>query len=568
MNGADGGIGAAQPWLAGYPGNVDWHAEIPVRPLYALLDEAVARYAERCCIDFLDKRYSYREIGELANRVAKGLRRLGVKRGTKVGLFLPNCPYAVIFYYGILKAGGTVVNFNPLYAERELIHQIEDSDTEIMVTLDLKALCGKLLPLVKKTGLKTVIVCSMAAILPFPKNILFPVAKRKEIARFADGDRTVSFDEVVANDGAVVPPEIDPRTEIALLQYTGGTTGVPKGAMLTHANAVANAMQLRLWAPALGGQAEKILGVLPLFHVFAMTVVMNHGLLLGAEMILLPRFDLKQLLKTIDKKKPTVFVGVPTLYAAINNAKETASTNLRSLKYCISGGAPLPLEVKHRFEELSGCVLVEGYGLSETAPVATCNPFLGENRRGSIGLPLPGTTVEIVAIDGSELVLPAGERGEVCIRGPQVMAGYWKKPEETAKAMRGGRFHSGDIGYIDAEGYIYIVDRLKEMILCGGYNVYPRNVEEAIYMHPAVAECAVIGVADPYRGQTVKAFVVLREGESVTKDALCEFLKDKLSPIEMPKQIEFRQSLPKTAIGKILKKTLVAEEEAKAPAAA
>ena len=568
MNGADGGIGAAQPWLAGYPGNVDWHAEIPVRPLYALLDEAVARYAERCCIDFLDKRYSYREIGELANRVAKGLRRLGVKRGTKVGLFLPNCPYAVIFYYGILKAGGTVVNFNPLYAERELIHQIEDSDTEIMVTLDLKALCGKLLPLVKKTGLKTVIVCSMAAILPFPKNILFPVAKRKEIARFADGDRTVSFDEVVANDGAVVPPEIDPRTEIALLQYTGGTTGVPKGAMLTHANAVATAMQLRLWAPARGGQAEKILGVLPLFHVFAMTVVMNHGLLLGAEMILLPRFDLKQLLKTIDKKKPTVFVGVPTLYAAINNAKETASTNLRSLKYCISGGAPLPLEVKHRFEELSGCVLVEGYGLSETAPVATCNPFLGENRRGSIGLPLPGTTVEIVAIDGSELVLPAGERGEVCIRGPQVMAGYWKKPEETAKAMRGGRFHSGDIGYVDAEGYIYIVDRLKEMILCGGYNVYPRNVEEAIYMHPAVAECAVIGVADAYRGQTVKAFVVLREGQSLTKEALCAFLEDKLSPIEMPKQIEFRQSLPKTAIGKILKKTLVAEEEAKAPAAA
>jgi long-chain acyl-CoA synthetase len=568
MNGADGGIGTAKPWLAGYPSNVDWHAEIPVRPLYALLDEAVARYADRCCIDFLDKRYSYREIGELASRAAKGLRRLGVKRGTKVGLFLPNCPYAVIFYYGILKAGGTVVNFNPLYAERELIHQIEDSDTEIMVTLDLKALCGKLLPLVKKTGLKTVIVCSMAAILPFPKNILFPVAKRKEIARFADGDRTVSFEEVVANDGAIVPPEIDPRTEIALLQYTGGTTGVPKGAMLTHANAVANAMQLRLWAPGLGGQAEKILGVLPLFHVFAMTVVMNHGLLLGAEMILLPRFDLKQLLKTIDKKKPTVFVGVPTLYAAINNAKETASTNLRSLKYCISGGAPLPLEVKHRFEQLSGCVLVEGYGLSETAPVATCNPFLGENRPGSIGLPMPGTTVEIVAIDGSERVLPAGERGEVCIRGPQVMAGYWKKPEETAKAMRGGRFHSGDIGYIDQDGFIYIVDRLKEMILCGGYNVYPRNVEEAIYIHPAVAECAVIGVADAYRGQTVKAFVVLRDGQSVTKEALCAFLEDKLSPIEMPKQVEFRKGLPKTAIGKILKKTLVAEEEAKAPAAA
>jgi long-chain acyl-CoA synthetase len=380
--------------------------------------------------------------------------------------------------------------------------------------------------------------------------------------------RTVFYEEIVANDGAIAPADIDPEADIALLQYTGGTTGVPKGAMLTHANAVANAVQLRLWAPGLGAQPEKILGVLPLFHVFAMTVVMTHGLLLGAEMILLPRYELRQLLKTIEKKKPTVFVGVPTLYAAINNAKETQGTNLRSLKYCISGGAPLPLEVKHRFEELSGCVLVEGYGLSETAPVATCNPFLGENRDGSIGLPLPGTIVEIVAIDGSDRVLPPGERGEVCIRGPQVMKGYWKKPEESAKALKGGRFHSGDIGYIDAEGYIYIVDRLKEMILCGGYNVYPRNVEEAIYMHPAVAECAVIGVADPYRGQTVKAFVVLREGQSLTKDALCEFLKDKLSPIEMPKQIEFRASLPKTAIGKILKKALVAEEEAKAPAAA
>ena len=568
MNGADGGIGGSRPWLAGYPSNVDWNAEIPVKPLYALLDEAVARYDTRCCIDFLDKRYSYREIGELANRAAKGLVRLGVKRGTKVGLFLPNCPYAVIFYFGILKAGGTVVNFNPLYAERELIHQIQDSDTEIMVTLDLKALCGKLLPLVRKTGLKKVIVCSMAAILPFPKNILFPVAKRKEIARFTEGDQTITFEELAANDGAVTPPEIDPRAESALLQYTGGTTGVPKGAMLTHANAVANAVQLRLWAPGLGSSQEKILGVLPLFHVFAMTVVMNHGLLLGAEMILLPRFDLRQLLRTIDKKKPTVFVGVPTLYAAINNAKETASISLRSLKYCISGGAPLPLEVKHRFENLAGCVLVEGYGLSETAPVATCNPFLGENRPGSIGLPLPGTTVEILAIDGSDRLLPAGERGEVCIRGPQVMAGYWKKPEETAKALKGGRFHSGDIGYTDAEGYIYIVDRLKEMILCGAYNVYPRNVEEAIYMHPAVAECAVIGIADSYRGQTVKAFVVLREGKAATKEELCVFLEDKLSPIEMPKQIEFRASLPKTAIGKILKKTLLAEEEAKAKAPA
>lgn len=568
MTGVDGGVGISHPWLSAYPRNVDWNADIPVKPLYALMDEAAERFSERACIDFLDKRYSYREIGDLVNRAAKGLARLGVGRGTKVGLFLPNCPYAVIFYFGILKAGATVVNFNPLYAERELVNQITDSDTEIMVTLDLKALCDKLLPLMARTGLRKVIVCPMAATLPFPKNLLFPIVKRKEIARPKNDGRTISFDAVVANDGAFTPPAIEPATGIALLQYTGGTTGVPKGAMLSHANVVANAIQLRLWTPSLGEAQEKILGVLPLFHVFAMTVVMNYALLMGAEMILLPRFELEQLLKVIQKKKPTVCAAVPTIYTAINNAKETPGTDLRSLKFCISGGAPLPVEVKHRFEELTGCVLVEGYGLSETSPVATCNPLLGQNKPGSIGLPLPGTVIEIVAIDGSERVLPPGERGEVCIRGPQVMQGYWKKPDESATALKGGRFHSGDIGTMDEQGYIFIVDRLKEMILCGGYNVYPRNVEEAIYMHPAVAECAVIGIPDPYRGQTVKAFVVLREGESLTKDALSEFLKDKLSPIELPKQVEFRSTLPKTAIGKILKKSLAAEEDAKAKAPA
>ncbi len=568
MNGADGGVGASRPWLSAYPSNVDWNAEISVKPLYALMDEAAERFAERVCIDFLDKRYTYREIGDLVNRAAKGLSRLGVRRGVKVGLFLPNCPYSVIFYFGILKAGGTVVNFNPLYAERELLHQATDSETEFMVTLDLKVLCDKVLPLISKAGLKKLIVCPMAAILPFPKNLLFPIAKRKEIARLEDDGRIIFFEEAIANDGKFAPPAIDPLTDIALLQYTGGTTGVPKGAMLNHANVVANASQLQLWAPGHDVTQEKIVGVLPLFHVFAMTAVMNYALLLGAEMILLPRFDLQQLLTVIQKKKPTVLAAVPTIYTAINNAKETRGTHLRSLKFCISGGAPLPVEVKHRFEELTGCVLVEGYGLSETSPVATCNPLAGKNKPGSIGLPLPGTVIEIVAIDGSERVLPPGERGEVCIRGPQVMHGYWKKPEESAKALKGGRFHSGDIGYMDEEGYIFIVDRLKEMILCGGYNVYPRNVEEAIYMHPAVAECAVIGIYDPYRGQSAKAFVVLREGQSLTQETLVAFLKDKLSPIEIPKQVEFRSTLPKTAIGKILKKSLIAEEEAKAKAPA
>src|SRR5262249_43056835 len=286
--------------------------------------------------------------------------------------------------------------------------------------------------------LAKIVLCPMAAALPFPKNLLYPVARRKDLVQVASDPRHILFDRLVANDGAINPEPIDPAKTVALLQYTGGTTGVPKGAMLTHANVTANVCQLRLWGPELEIGVERILGVLPLFHVFAMTVVMNQALLLGAEMVLLPRFELDQLLHVIERKKPTVFVGVPTIYAAIAAHKDAARANLRSLKCCISGGAPLPLEVKHRFEHLTGCVLVEGYGLSETAPVATCNPFRGENRPGSIGLPVPGTIIEIVALDGSERVLPAGERGEICIRGPQVMQGYWNKPEESAKALRGG----------------------------------------------------------------------------------------------------------------------------------
>jgi len=560
MNGAVRG-GATHRWLAAYPDDVNWRAPIPARSLPDLWDEAARRFADKPCIDFLDKRYTYAEVGRLIDRAAKGLQKLGVGPGTKVGLFLPNTPYFVILYFATLKAGATVVNYNPLYAEREILHQIEDSETDIMVTLDLRVLLGKLDPLLAKSRLKTVIVCPMAAILPFPKNLLFPIARRKDVASVPSDGRHIRFADLIANDGRVEWQAIDPAGTIALLQYTGGTTGVPKGAMLTHANVTANAEQLRLWAPGVTPGQERILGVLPLFHVFAMTVVMTHGVLNGCEMVLLPRFELDKLLGVIQRKRPTVFVGVPTLYGAINTHPEAAHTDLRSLRYCLSGGAPLPVEVKHAFERLTGCTLVEGYGLSESSPVATCNPFKGANKPGSIGLPLPGTTVEIVSLDGDDRVMGVGERGEITIRGPQVMQGYWKRPEETERVLRGGRLHTGDVGTMDEDGYVFVVDRLKELILAGGYNVYPRNVEEAIYMHPAIAECAVIGVPDSYRGQTVKAFLVLRQGMSLDAESLKAFLADKLSPIEMPRQVEVRASLPKTAIGKILKKTLLAEEE-------
>jgi len=551
------------PWERAYPADVDYHAALPRRPLYELMDEAARAFADRPCLDFLGKRSTYREIGALVDRAARGFQEMGVRKGVRVGLFLPNTPYYVICYYGILKAGGTVVNFNPLYAERELKHQIDDSGVETMVTLDLAVLYDKMARMLDETGLKRVVVCPMAEILPFPKNWLFPVAKRKELAKLRKDDTTVPFARLTANDGRPAPVSIDPDADVAVLQYTGGTTGVPKGAMLTHANLTANAEQCSLWFVGAEPGKERMLGVLPFFHVFAMTVVMNLSIRFGAEIILLPRFDLDQVMQTIHDKKPTLFPAVPTIYTAINHHKDLGKFDVSSIRFCFSGGAPLPVEVKEAFERNTGCILVEGYGLSESSPVATGNPLRGVNKPGSIGLPIPGTVIEIVSLEEPKRVLPPGEKGEVCIRGPQVMKGYWNKPQETAETLQDGRLHTGDVGLMDEDGYVFIVDRIKDMILCSGFNVYPRNVEEAIYLHPAVAECVVAGVPDEYRGQTVKAYVRLLDGEDLTKEELCAFLKDKLSPIEMPKIVEFRGELPKTMIGKLNRKALLEEEKAK-----
>lgn len=559
----------AHIWEKSYPPGVVWNAPIPQRSMVELIDTAVAKFGPNACIDFLDKKFTYAQVGDLVNRVAKGLQEMGVTKGRKVGLFLPNTPYAVIFYYGILKAGGTVVNYNPLYAEREIEHMIEDSETDFMVTLDLKVTFDKLAKMIGRTRLKTIIACPMSGILPFPKNILFPLVKRKEVADTSVVAAHVkSFKAVIANDGRPAPVSVDPAEDVAVLQYTGGTTGVPKGAMLTHGNLYANTTQAALWFPEAEEGKERMLGVLPLFHVFAMTGVMNWPLLKGAEIVLLPRFELDQVMQTIHKKKPTLFPAVPTIYTAINNHKERDKYDLSSIKFCISGGAPLPVEVKAEFEKVTGCKLVEGYGLSESSPVATTNPVNGISKAGSIGLPLPGTLIEIMSLDDRTKPVARGERGEICIRGPQVMKGYWNKPEATADAIVDGRLHTGDVGYMDEDGFTFIVDRIKDMILAGGYNVYPRNVEEALYQHPGVAECIVLGVPDPYRGQTVKAYIKVRDGYEVTVEELKQFLQDKLSPIEMPKLYEFRDELPKTMIGKLSRKALLDEMAAKEKASA
>ena len=550
-------------WLKSYPEGVDWNMPIPAKPLFKLLDDAVARFPQRPCIDFLGRVYTYGELDVLVDRAAAGFQGLGVEKGTKVGLFLPNCPQFVICYYAILKAGGTVVNYSPLYSEPELLQQIEDSQTDIMVTLNLTALYPKAQAVLEQSRLKLLVVGTMSEVLPFPKNWLFPLVKRRDVVRAPNDASHVPFEELLNNEGGHEPATIDPENDVAVLQYTGGTTGVPKGAMLTHANIFINTMQCGVWFPALEPGAERIMGVLPFFHVFAMTAVMNMSIHLGAVIIMHPRFELDAVLKDVNKKRPTVFDGVPTMFGAINNHPKLQDFDLKSIKACISGGAPLPVEVKQRFEELSGCKLVEGYGLTECSPVATCNPFSDDAKAGSIGLPMPGTVIEIVDRDDPGKVLPQGETGEICVSGPQVMAGYWRNEAATRDVIADGRLRTGDVGYTDEDGYTFIIDRIKDLILVSGFNVYPRHVEDGIYQHPAVEEVTVIGVPDEYQGQSVKAFVKPREGQALGEEELRTFLQDRLGRHEVPKHIEFRDTLPKTMIGKLSKKELVAEEEAK-----
>ena len=499
---------------------------------------------------------TYAELAHDVNRTAKGLQALGVAKGTRVGLLLPNCPAFPVFYYAILKAGGTVVNFNPLYSIPELITQARDADIGIMVTLDLKATFPRAKALLDDGTLKHIAVVPFHTMLPLMKGLLFRAFKQGDVSSWAAVRGVIAAHEIQANDGRFDAPAID-ASEVAVLQYTGGTTGTPKGAMLTHANLSVNVQQCAAWfggMPVVG--EERFFCVIPFFHVFAMTGLLNFAVSLAAQMIMLPRFDLKQALKVFDETRPTVMAGVPTLFNALAKAPDIKSHDLSSLKFCISGGAPLPLEVKREFERVSGCTLVEGYGLSETSPVSHINPPGGPVREGSIGLPVPGTLMSLRQIGAPEREVAPGEKGEICIAGPQVMKGYWRKPQDTAESFVGEYFRTGDVAYMDGDGFTYIVDRIKDLIICSGFNVYPRRIEEAIYQHPAVEEVTVVGIPDQYRGEAPKAFIKLRPGHEATEKEILEFLKPRISKIEMPAGIEFRDELPRTLIGKLSKKEL------------
>lgn len=535
--------------------------------LASLLEHSAQRYPERTAIDFLGKCISYKTLWQEVQHLAAALQKRGVGKGTKIALMLPNCPSYMRYYFATLLAGGTIINLNPLYTAHEIENYVNQVRADYLVTLDLDKMVDKVVPLCgDRTSLKNIITTCFVDDLPLVKKYGFKLTKYKEIYH-GRADCIITHDTLLkgAPDKPEALPVIDPENDVAVLQFTGGTTGKSKAAMLTHRNLLANVHQCRDWFYGAEEGKEIFLAVIPFFHVFALTSVLHLGVMLGATLVALPRFELAQLLQTIHKSRPTIFQAVPTLYTAINNAKNLDQYNLRSIKLCVSGGAPLPLEIRQNFERITGCKLVEGYGLTECSPVACCNPLDGRPIKDkSIGLPLGQTTIRIVALDDPTRLLAQGETGEICVEGPQVMKGYYNQPDETSAVLQNGWLRTGDVGYIDPDGYVFIVDRLKDLIISGGYNIYPSHVEDAVYKHPAVEECICAGIPDAYRGEAVKVWIKCKDGETVTKEAMREFLTPYLSPIELPRHIEFRTDpLPKTLIGKLSRKDLLAQEAAK-----
>lgn len=555
---------SSRPWLNHYERGVPASLAYPDVTLHRLFEDSARKYANNRALAFFGNTITYRELNEAGDRFAAGLVRLGLRKGDRVALVLPNCPQFVIAFYGILKAGGIVVPTNPLYTERELEYQLKDAGAKIAVTLT--KFFTAVNDVRERVGIEHIVVTNIKEYFSPTMRMLFTVAKEKK-----DGHRvpvawnknTHAFATLASDTGHPPHPGVKPD-EVAVLQYTGGTTGVAKGAMLTHRNLVANAVQVRTWDHASVDGHDIMLTVLPLFHVYALTVAMTRGLYTGCLLVLLPRYELHEVLKATAKYHPTIFPGVPTLYNAIAGAKDVSRYDLSSIRTCISGSAGLPRTVQERFESLTRGHLVEGYGLTEASPVTHCNPFFDHRKEGSIGVPFPDTDVRIVDIETGETELPPGTRGELAIKGPQVMKGYWNRPGDTAGVLRDGWLLTGDIGYMDEDGFFYIVDRKKDMVIVGGFNVYPREVEEVLYAHPKVAEAVVIGLPDEHKGECVKAYVVLRPGEEAAEEEIIAYCHEYLAHYKVPRWVEFRESLPKTIVGKVLRRVLLEEEKQKA----
>ncbi|MDR7394386.1 MAG: long-chain fatty acid--CoA ligase [Armatimonadota bacterium] len=550
-----------RPWLRHYDPGVPRHLEVPDIRVDEIVRRAASTYGSRAALVFFGRRISFAELDRLVDRFAAGLQRLGVGRGTAVSLHLPNCPQFVVAYYGILRAGGVVVPHNPLYTEPEVAHQLLDSGAEVAVTLTL--FYPRVAAAARQARVREVVFTALHEFMGPVARLVYPLKARREgqwvDVRPEPGVRP--FGELL-REGAPQPVPVSPEDPAAYL-YTGGTTGVPKAAVLTHRNLVANLLQAASWDPQLRPGQEVALAALPLFHSYGMTSVLNFSMWLGATVVLVPRFDPKLVLDAVRRHRPTLFHGVPTMYIALLNTPELKRVSFRSVRAGISGAMGLPREVQRQWEAVTGGRLVEGYGLTEASPVTHCNPLYGVRKEGSIGIPVPDTDARVVDPE-TGAPLPPGEVGELEVRGPQVMRGYLNRPDETAQVLHDGWLRTGDMARMDEDGFFYIVDRKKEMINVGGLKVFPREVEEVLYRHPAVREAAAIGVLDPVRGEVVKAFVALKEGQHATEHELVEFCRQHLAPHKVPRAVEVRPQLPKTLIGKVLRRALAEEERARA----
>lgn len=568
-----------RPWHASYPPDVPVSLEpYPEESVFALLQSAAAGFPKRPALAFFGRHLSYEQLLREVERCSAVLAGLGVRRGDRVGLILPNCPEYVIAWYACQRIGAVAVGNNPLYTERELEHQITDSGARVMIVLD--QVYHRFGRIRHATGVQDVIAIGLNHYMPAPIKWLAPLKFRGDARKlgtqlpFIPTDHRVRWWADVMKRTGPVPPVAtvgDPRAEVAALVYTGGTTGLSKGAMLSHYNLVANAQQASAWFAVLRQGEDGVLGSLPFFHSFG-TLAMNFAMLKAAKLVLVPRFEMAMVLKALAKEQPSLFPGVPRMYVALNENPDTPSYDLKSLKACVSGAAPLPMAVAQRFEQITGgAKVVEGYGLTECSPVTHANPLQGVRKEGSIGLPLPDTDVKLTDLDEPDRVVAGGERGELCIRGPQVMLGYWNRPDDTAMVIRGGWLHTGDVAVMDTDGYFRIVDRLKDLIIVSGFNVYPTEVEQVLYRHPKILTCAVVGLPDDTTGERVKAFIVLKPGESVEPEEITRWCRDAeqgLSGYRVPKDVELRDELPETLIGKVLRRALQDEERKRREATA
>ncbi|MGG1879111.1 long-chain fatty acid--CoA ligase [Paenibacillus cisolokensis] len=557
----------AKPWLPFYPPEVAPSYEYPKHNLGLFLVTSAQKYPNRPAVYFMGKTLTYKQLLEASYRMANALRGKGINKGDRVAIMLPNCPQVVISYFGALLSGAVVVMTNPLYMEREIAHQMQDSGAKAIITLD--HFVARVEKVQGETELKHIIVTSIADYLPFPKNLLFPIKAKKQgplpIIHYGEG--VYPFKKLLEQAlDAPVCESVHAEKDLALLQYTGGTTGVPKGVMLTHYNLIANTLQSSMWCYKVEEGKERYLAALPCFHVFGLTVLLNQAVYRASELLMVPRFEPKMILDLIRKKKATLFPGAPTMYIALINHPQIKDYDLSSINACISGSAGLPVEVQDTFEELTKGRLIEGYGLTEAAPVTHANPIWGHRKIGTIGIPLPDTEAKVVNPDTGDEV-PVGEPGELIVKGPQVMKGYWKRPEDTFETLRGGWLFTGDMATMDEEGYFRIIDRKKDMIIASGYNIYPREIEEVLYEHPSVKEAVVVGTKDDYRGETVKAYIVLKDGAAPDPAGLEKFCRKQLAAYKVPREFVFRDSLPKTLVGKVLRRKLLEEEEEGKPTA-